>query len=263
MQLQLEQKLVLITGSTSGIGKAAAKSFLAEGAAVIVNGRKKDTVERTVEELSAYGTVHGIAADLSLQEEADELIEQVSRIGEVDILVNNLGFFEVKDFAEVTDEEWSRYFEVNVMSAVRLCRRYLPQMLERNSGRILNISSEAGVKPLAQMIPYSMTKTALISLSRGMAEMTKGTKVTVNSVLPGPTWTEGVASYMEGAAKAAGEDTDTFVKDYFKVNEPTSLIQRYATPEEVANTIVFLASETASAINGTAQRVEGGIIRSI
>ncbi|MCP6681743.1 SDR family NAD(P)-dependent oxidoreductase [Bacillus nakamurai] len=263
MQLQLEQKLVLITGSTSGIGKAAAKSFLAEGAAVIVNGRKKDTVERTVEELSAYGTVHGIAADLSRQEEADELIEQVRRIGEVDILVNNLGFFEVKDFTEVTDEEWSRYFEVNVMSAVRLCRRYLPQMLERNSGRILNISSEAGVKPLAQMIPYSMTKTALISLSRGMAEMTKGTKVTVNSVLPGPTWTEGVASYMEGAAKAAGEDTDTFVKDYFKVNEPTSLIQRYATPEEVANTIVFLASETASAINGTAQRVEGGIIRSI
>ncbi|KXZ17630.1 SDR family NAD(P)-dependent oxidoreductase [Bacillus nakamurai] len=263
MQLQLEQKLVLITGSTSGIGKAAAKSFLAEGAAVIVNGRKKDTVERTVEELSAYGTVHGIAADLSRQEEADELIKQVSRIGEVDILVNNLGFFEVKDFAEVTDEEWSRYFEVNVMSAVRLCRRYLPQMLERNSGRILNISSEAGVKPLAQMIPYSMTKTALISLSRGMAEMTKGTKVTVNSVLPGPTWTEGVASYMEGAAKAAGEDTDAFVKDYFKVNEPTSLIQRYATPEEVANTIVFLASETASAINGTAQRVEGGIIRSI
>ncbi|MBT2635622.1 SDR family oxidoreductase [Bacillus sp. ISL-26] len=263
MQLQLEQKLVLITGSTSGIGKAAAKSFLAEGASVIVNGRKKDTVERTVEELSPYGTVHGIAADLSRQEEADELIEQVSRIGETDILVNNLGFFEVKDFAEVTDGEWSRYFEVNVMSAVRLCRRYLPQMLERNSGRILNISSEAGVKPLAQMIPYSMTKTALISLSRGMAEMTKGTKVTVNSVLPGPTWTEGVASYMEGAAKAAGEDTDTFVKDYFKVNEPTSLIQRYATPEEVANTIVFLASEAASAINGTAQRVEGGIIRSI
>ncbi|MEC1929168.1 SDR family NAD(P)-dependent oxidoreductase, partial [Bacillus amyloliquefaciens] len=137
------------------------------------------------------------------------------------------------------------------------------QMLERNSGRILNISSEAGVKPLAQMIPYSMTKTALISLSRGMAEMTKGTNVTVNSVLPGPTWTEGVASYMEGAAKAAGEDTDSFVRDYFKVNEPTSLIQRYATPEEVANTIVFLASDAASAINGIAQRVEGGIIRSI
>ncbi|MGG1007458.1 SDR family oxidoreductase [Bacillus velezensis] len=263
MELQLEQKLVLITGSTSGIGKAAAKSFLAEGAEVIINGRKKETVERTVEELSAYGTVHGIAADLSRQDEADDLIKRAGGIGEVDILVNNLGFFEVKDFAEVSDDEWTRYFEVNVMSAVRLCRRFLPQMLERNSGRILNISSEAGVKPLAQMIPYSMTKTALISLSRGMAEMTKGTNVTVNSVLPGPTWTEGVASYMEGAAKAAGEDTDSFVRDYFKVNEPTSLIQRYATPEEVANTIVFLASSAASAINGTAQRVEGGIIRSI
>ncbi|MED5047859.1 SDR family NAD(P)-dependent oxidoreductase [Bacillus siamensis] len=262
MELQLERKLVLITGSTSGIGKAAAKSFLTEGAEVIVNGRKKETVERTVEELSAYGTVHGIAADLSRQEEADDLIKRAAGIGEVDILVNNLGFFEVKDFADVSDDEWTRYFEVNVMSAVRLCRRFLPQMLERNSGRILNISSEAGVKPLAQMIPYSMTKTALISLSRGMAEMTKGTN-TVNSVLPGPTWTEGVASYMEGAAKAAGEDTDSFVRDYFKVNEPTSLIQRYATPEEVANTIVFLASAAASAINGTAQRVEGGIIRSI
>lgn len=263
MELQLERKLVLITGSTSGIGKATAKSFLAEGAEVIINGRKKETVERTVEELSAYGTVHGIAADLSRQDEADDLIKRAGVIGEVDILVNNLGFFEVKDFAEVSDDEWTRYFEVNVMSAVRLCRRFLPQMLERNSGRILNISSEAGVKPLAQMIPYSMTKTALISLSRGMAEMTKGTNVTVNSVLPGLTCTEGVASYMEGAAKAAGEDTDSFVRDYFKVNEPTSLIQRYATPEEVANTIVFLASSAASAINGTAQRVEGGIIRSI
>lgn len=142
-------------------------------------------MERTVEELSAYGTVHGIAADLSRQDEADDLIKRAGGIGEVDILVNNLGFFEVKDFAEVSDDEWTRYFEVNVMSAVRLCRRFLPQMLERNSGRILNISSEAGVKPLAQMIPYSMTKTALISLSRGMAEMTKGTNVTVNSVFAG------------------------------------------------------------------------------
>ncbi|MBL6009356.1 SDR family oxidoreductase [Bacillus halotolerans] len=263
MDLQLKDKLVLITGSTSGIGKAAAKSFLQEGAAVIVNGRKQETVDRTVEELSSYGTVHGAAADLSKPDEAAAFLEKVKQIGDIDVLVNNLGFFEVKDFAEVTDEEWNQYFEVNVMSAVRTSRHFLPKMLAKNSGRILNIASEAGVKPLSTMIPYSMTKTALISLSRGMAEMTKGTKVTVNSVLPGPTWTEGVASYMEGAAKAAGQDTDTFVKDYFKVNEPTSLIQRYATAEEVASTIVFLASDAASAINGTAQRVEGGIIRSL
>ncbi|MBP3046158.1 SDR family oxidoreductase [Bacillus subtilis subsp. subtilis] len=263
MDLQLKDKLVLITGSTSGIGKAAAKSFLQEGAAVIVNGRKQETVDRTIEELSGYGTVHGAAADLSKTDEAAAFIEKVNEIGDIDILVNNLGFFEVKDFADVTDEEWNQYFEVNVMSAVRTSRHLLPKMLAKNSGRILNIASEAGVKPLPMMIPYSMTKTALISLSRGMAEMTKGTNVTVNSVLPGPTWTEGVASYMEGAAKAAGQDTDTFIKDYFKVNEPTSLIQRYATAEEVANTIVFLASDAASAINGTAQRVEGGIIRSL
>ncbi|MBV7320949.1 SDR family NAD(P)-dependent oxidoreductase [Bacillus halotolerans] len=262
MDLQLKDKLVLITGSTSGIGKAAAKNFLQEGAAVIVNGRKQETVDRTVEELSSYGTVHGAAADLSKPDEAAAFLEKVKQIGDIDVLVN-LGFFEVKDFAEVTDEEWNQYFEVNVMSAVRTSRHFLPKMLAKNSGRILNIASEAGVKPLPTMIPYSMTKTALISLSRGMAEMTKGTKVTVNSVLPGPTWTEGVASYMEGAAKAAGQDTDTFVKDYFKVNEPTSLIQRYATAEEVASTIVFLASDAASAINGTAQRVEGGIIRSL
>lgn len=185
MDLQLKDKLVLITGSTSGIGKAAAKSFLQEGAAVIVNGRKQETVDRTIEELSGYGTVHGAAADLSKTDEAAAFIEKVNEIGDIDILVNNLGFFEVKDFADVTDEEWNQYFEVNVMSAVRTSRHFLPKMLAKNSGRILNIASEAGVKPLPTMIPYSMTKTALISLSRGMAEMTKGTNVTVNSVLPG------------------------------------------------------------------------------
>nr|WGD87978.1 SDR family NAD(P)-dependent oxidoreductase [Bacillus subtilis] len=141
-------------------------------------------------------------ADLSKTDEAAAFIEKVNEIGDIDILVNNLGFFEVKDFADVTDEEWNQYFEVNVMSAVRTSRHFLPKMLAKNSGRILNIASEAGVKPPPTMIPYSMTKTALISLSRGMAEMTKGTNVTVNSVLPGPTWTEGVASYMEGAAQA-------------------------------------------------------------
>ncbi|RYL97007.1 SDR family oxidoreductase [Sporolactobacillus sp. THM7-7] len=263
MDLGLKNKKVLVTGSTAGIGKAAARCFLEEGATVIINGRSEENVQAVLKELSEVGDVHGFAADLSKTEESQALIQKVDDIGSLDVLVNNLGFFEVKSFEEVTDEEWLTYLQVNVLSTVRLCRRYLPEMLNRNSGRIINLASEAGIKPLPQMIPYSVTKTALISLSRGLAERTKGTNVTVNSVLPGPTWTEGVAQYMEGAAQAEGQNLEPFINNYFKVNEPTSLIQRYATPEEVASVIVFLASKRASAINGTAQRVEGGIIRSI
>jgi NAD(P)-dependent dehydrogenase (short-subunit alcohol dehydrogenase family) len=263
MDLLLKDKLVVVTGSTSGIGKGIAKSFLQEGAKVIINGRTSDRVESTISELSAFGTVYGIAADISVPEQAKTFIDEVKKHGEIDVLVNNMGVFEVKPFEEVTDEEWMSYFDTNVLSAVRLARVFLPDMLKRNTGRILNIASEAGVKPLPQMIPYSVTKTALISLSRGLAELTKGTKVTVNSVLPGPTWTEGVESYMIGAAQAEGQDLESFTANYFKDNEPTSLIQRFATIEEVADTVVYLGSEKASAINGSAQRVEGGIIRSL
>jgi NAD(P)-dependent dehydrogenase (short-subunit alcohol dehydrogenase family) len=263
LNLQLDNKLVVVTGSTSGIGKGIAKSFLQEGAKVIVNGRSQDRVEEVAQELSAFGQVYGIAADVSDASGTHKFIRQVKEHGEVDVLVNNMGVFEVKDFAEVSDEEWMNYFNVNVLSAVRLSRELLPDMLKRNSGRIINIASEAGVKPLPQMIPYSVTKTALISLARGLAELTKGTKVTVNSVLPGPTWTEGVESYMVGAAEAENEELEPFTANYFKKNEPTSLIQRFATVEEVADTVVFIASEKASAINGAAQKVEGGIIRSL
>lgn len=263
MNLQLEDKLVVVTGSTSGIGKGIVKSFLQEGARVILNGRNENRVNQAVDELSAYGKVYGIAADLSESSQALEFLLKVKEYGEIDVLVNNMGVFEVKEFESVTDEEWMNYFNVNVLSAVRLSREILPEMLKRNSGRIINISSEAGVKPLPQMIPYSVSKSALISLSRGLAELTKGTKVTVNSVLPGPTWTEGVESYMAGAAKAENENLEVFTENYFKKNEPTSLIQRFATVEEVADTVVFLASQKASAINGTAQKVEGGIIRSL
>lgn len=263
MNLQLEDKLVVVTGSTSGIGKGIVKSFLQEGAKVIVNGRNKSRVEETVIDLANFGKVYGIAADLSDATQAQEFIGKIKEYGEVDVLVNNMGIFEVKEFENITDEEWMNYFNVNVLSAVRLSRSFLPEMLKRNTGRIINIASEAGVKPLPQMIPYSVSKTALISLSRGMAELTKGTNVTVNSVLPGPTWTEGVENYMIGAAKAENEDLELFSENYFKNNEPTSLIQRFATVEEVADTVVFIASKKASAINGTAQRVEGGIIRSL
>ncbi|MBM7705047.1 SDR family NAD(P)-dependent oxidoreductase [Metabacillus iocasae] len=263
MDLNLKNKLVLVTGSTAGIGKGTAISFLKEGAKVIINGRSQENVEATVKELSAYGTVYGIRADVAKRDESNELIEKVNEIGELDVLVNNTGVFTVKPFVEVTDEEWLEYYEINVMSAVRLSRAFLPKMMERNAGRIINIASEAGIKPYPELVPYGVSKTALITLSRGLAEVAKGTNVTVNSVLPGPTWTEGFGTFISDLAKENGQDLDTFIKEYFKHDQPTSLIQRYATVEEVADTIVFIASDKASAINGAAQRVEGGIIHSI
>jgi NAD(P)-dependent dehydrogenase (short-subunit alcohol dehydrogenase family) len=263
MDLGLKDKRVLVTGSTMGIGKAIAVSFLKEGAQVILNGRDAATVKETVNELSAYGNAAGIAADLTNEEELQRLVRQLDEMGELDVLVNNAGIFEAKPFEQVTDEEWLHYFNVNVMSAVRLSRIYLPKMLERNKGRVILMGSEAGLKPLPLMLHYSVTKTALIGLARGLAELTKGTSVTVNSVLPGPTWTEGVEQFMIGAAESEGLDLQSFTADYFRSNEPTSLIQRFATVEEVADTVVYLASDRASAINGASQRVEGGIIRSI
>ncbi|MYL39530.1 SDR family NAD(P)-dependent oxidoreductase [Halobacillus litoralis] len=263
MDLQLKDKLILVTGSTQGIGKEIAKTFLEEGARVVINGRTAEKLDHVVEEFKHLGDIQGIAADVSTKEGADALIQKVDAIGDLDVLVNNTAMFEVKDVEDVTDEEWMGYFETNIMSAVRLSRHFLPKMLERDTGRILNISSEAGVKPLAEMIPYSTTKGAVNSLTRGLAERTKGTSVTVNAVLPGPTWTEGVAGFMQGAAENAGEELESFTKDYFNNNEPTSLIQRFGTVEEVAGIVVYLASPKASAINGAMQKVEGGIIRSV
>lgn len=263
MDLKLKGKLVLVTGSTGGIGKGAAKSFLQEGAKVIINGRTEKGVQAVVEELASLGTVYGIAADVSKAEDCERLVEKVNEIGQLDVLVNNTGVFEVKPFVEVTDAEWLDYYQINVLSAVRLARAFLPGMMERNFGRIINLASEAGIKPYPELVAYGVSKTSLITLSRGLAEAAKGTKVTVNSVLPGPTWTEGFSQFITDLADEKGQDLDTFITEYFKHDQPTSLIQRYATVEEVADTIVFLASENASAINGAAQRVEGGIIQSI
>lgn len=263
LNLNLKDKLVLVTGSTSGIGKATAISFLKEGASVIINGRSDHTVEAAVKELSDFGTVYGIRADVSKKNESEELIAKVNDIGDLDVLVNNTGVFTVKPFEEVTDEEWLEYYQINVMSAVRLSRAFLGKMMDRNAGRIINIASEAGIKPYPELIPYGVSKTALITLSRGLAEVAKGTNVTVNSVLPGPTWTEGFGTFITDLAKENGQDLETFISEYFKNDQPSSLIQRYATVEEVADTIVFLSSDKASAINGAAQRVEGGIIQSI
>lgn len=272
MDLGLEGKLVLVTGSTKGIGKAIATAFVRAGACVLVNGRTQGQVDEVVAELSSLardngvsGTVVlGVVADISHPEGARHLEASVAQAGRpLDVLVNNVGIFAARDFFECTDDEWAHYFNVNVMSAVRLSRAFMQGMLERGSGRILFLASEAGVKPLPHMIHYSVTKTAVIGLARGLAELTKGTGVTVNSVLAGPTWTEGVQQYMIGMAEKAGKPIEDVIRDYFAEVEPTSLLQRFIQPEEVANTVLFLASKPGAAINGSSQRVEGGIIRHI
>mmetsp|Transcript_9478 Transcript_9478/g.35177 ORF Transcript_9478/g.35177 Transcript_9478/m.35177 type:complete len:321 (-) Transcript_9478:2140-3102(-) len=267
MHLGLENKLVLVTGSTKGIGKAIADSFLSEGARTIVNGRSQQEVQTVVTELNAKYPHNGeplavgIAADLSTPEGRKQLFTQVDLLKQpLEVLVNNVGIFAVKDFFEVTDEEWDRYHNVNVMTAVALSRHYLKGMLEQNSGRILMVSSEAGVRTIPTMIPYSVSKASMNALARGLAELTKGTNVTVNSVLPGPTYTEGVQEYLRGLAKHRNQSIERVTKEYFTNGERTSLIQRFLSPSEVADVTVFLASKNASGINGTSQRVEGGII---
>ena len=261
MDLGLKDKLVLVTGSGSGIGKAAAEVYLSEGARVIVHGLSDNEVAACVEDLSPTGDVVGKAGDLTKLEDAENLCTFAQSQGDVDILVNNVGIFSVKPFAELTDEDWMTYFDINIMSAVRMSRVFLPKMIERNTGSIINMASEAGVKPLPQMVHYSVTKTAMLGLTRGMAELTKGTGVRVNSILPGPTWTEGVEAYFDGLAEQKGEPLADIVDNYFRSDEPTSLIQRFVKPDEVARMIVTISASTAS--NGAAHRIEGGIVRSI
>ena len=261
MNLGLKDKLVLVTGSGSGIGKATAKTYLQEGARLIVHGLTEAEVAACVDDLSPLGYVIGIAADLTNQAGATALADFAIAQGEVDILINNVGIFSVKPFEDLTDEDWMHYFNINVLSAVRMSRIFLPAMLKRGTGAIINMASEAAVKPLPQMVHYSVTKTAMLGLTRGMAELTKGTKVRINSILPGPTWTEGVEAYFDELADQKGEPLDTIVDNYFKSDEPTSLIQRFVQPDEVARMIVTISASTAS--NGAAHRIEGGIVRNI
>ncbi|HBS36949.1 MAG TPA: oxidoreductase [Rhodobacteraceae bacterium] len=261
MNLGLKDKLVLVTGSGSGIGKATAKTYLQEGARLIVHGLTEAEVAACVDDLSPLGYVKGIAADLTNQAGATALADFAIAQGEVDILINNVGIFSVKPFEDLTDEDWMHYFNINVLSAVRMSRIFLPAMLKRGTGAIINMASEAAVKPLPQMVHYSVTKTAMLGLTRGMAELTKGTKVRINSILPGPTWTEGVEAYFDELADQKGEPLDTIVDNYFKSDEPTSLIQRFVQPDEVARMIVTISASTAS--NGAAHRIEGGIVRNI
>jgi len=263
MDMGITGRLALVTGSTQGIGRAIAQALAAEGARVIVNGRREAAVREFVAELSRHGPAHGVAADLATAEGAERVLEAAARIGPVDILVNNAGFFEVKPFAEITDRDWLDMFELNVMSGVRLARALFPGMLERNRGRIVFIASEQSAKPNPLMIHYAMTKTAQVSIARGLADLTRGTAVTVNSVLVAPTWSEGVETFLAKTARAEGTTVEHMRTAYFEGPGLSSLLQRWATPEEIAAQVVFLCSERASAVNGAAQRVDGGMIRSL
>jgi NAD(P)-dependent dehydrogenase (short-subunit alcohol dehydrogenase family) len=263
MDLGLAGKRVLVTGSTAGIGFASARGFAREGAAVIVNGRTEARVQATLEALRRelpQADVQGVAADVS----KGEGIETITRaVADLDVLVNNAGIFEPKPFEEIPDADWFRFFETNVMSGVRLSRHYLPGMLARNWGRILFISSESAVQIPVEMIHYGMTKTAQLALSRGLAERTRGTGVTVNSVLPGPTRSEGVGNFVRALAQRGATSEGEVEANFFATARPSSLIGRFADPDEIANLVVYAGSAAASATTGAALRVDGGVVRSI
>jgi NAD(P)-dependent dehydrogenase (short-subunit alcohol dehydrogenase family) len=260
MNLQLESKLALVSGSTAGIGLAIAQSLAAEGARVIVNGRTQERVNAALEAILAktpQAKLEGFAGDLATESANAELLR---RFPKVEVLVNNLGIFEPKKFADISDDDWRRFFEVNVLSGVRLSRAYLPGMLAQNWGRIVFISSESALQIPQEMIHYGMTKTAQIAVARGLAEMTSGTAVTVNSVLPGPTRSEGVDEFV--AKLSGGKSFEDFEQEFFAKVRPTSLIKRFATVDEVASMVTYVCSPLASATNGAALRVEGGCVKS-
>jgi len=261
MDLGLKDKLALVSGSTAGIGLAIASALANEGARVILNGRSQSAVENAVAQLKPAGRDHilGFAGDLTDARAAEDLAR--THPG-VEILVNNLGIFEPKSFEEIPDADWIRLFEANVLSGVRLSRLYLPAMRRANWGRIIFISSESGVQIPVEMIHYGMTKTAQLAVSRGLAEAVAGTGITVNSILPGPTRSRGVNDFIESLAKPQGRSFEAFEKEFFEKVRPTSLIKRFASPEEVAALVTYIASPLASATTGAALRVDGGVIKS-
>jgi NAD(P)-dependent dehydrogenase (short-subunit alcohol dehydrogenase family) len=263
MRIDLTGKQAVVSGSSAGIGFAIARGLAEAGATVVVNGRSANTTElavRRLREILPGARVDGVAADLSAAEGVAGL---VSRVAETDILVNNLGIFEPKPFEAITDDDWHRYFDVNVLSGIRLARAYLPGMLRRNWGRIVFISSESGLNIPVDMIHYGMTKTAQLAVSRGLAERVAGTGVTVNAVLPGPTRSEGVGTFFAKLAKEKGVTQKQMESQFIAENRPTSLLRRLATVEEVANMVVYVCSPQASATTGAALRVDGGVVRSI
>lgn len=263
MDLHLAGKSALVTGSTAGIGFAIAQGLAREGAQVLVNGRTQERVDvavATIKKKFPDAGVEGFAGDLGKADTADELVK---RYPEVQILVNNLSIFEAKEFTAITDEDWRRFFEVNILSGVRLSRSYLPRMLKSDWGRIVFISSESALQIPAEMIHYGMTKTAQLAIARGLAELTTGTGVTVNSVLPGPTASEGVTDFVTSLAKQQNQSVEAFEQQFFEKVRPTSLLKRFESTEEIANMVVYVCSPLASGTNGSALRVDGGVVRAI
>ena len=263
MDLRLTGKIALITGSTAGIGFASARSLAKEGAHVYLNGRTQarvDSAIRAIRSEIAGAEVDGIEADFADASGAETVIK---KLPVVDVLVNNVGIFEPKPFAEISDSDWYRFFEINVMSGVRLSRHYLPEMLKRNWGRILFISSESAVQIPAEMVHYGMTKTAQVAIARGIAETATGSGVTVNSILAGPTESEGVGSFVKAMAKQQNKSNEDVEKEFFATARPSSLLKRFATVDEVAALVTYLAGELSSATTGAALRVDGGVVRAI
>jgi NAD(P)-dependent dehydrogenase (short-subunit alcohol dehydrogenase family) len=260
MNLNLTDKTALISGSTKGIGIAIATQFAHEGARVIVNGRSNNAITEALAHIRRAvpeARVESFAGDLSTAESVEALLLQFPS---VDVLVNNLGIFEPKPFEDIPDEDWRRFFEVNVLSGVRLSRAYLPGMKQRDWGRIVFISSESGIQIPVEMIHYGTTKTAQLAVSRGLAETCAGTGVTVNAVLPGPTRSAGVDEFV--SQLSGGQPFEEFEKEFFTSVRPSSLLKRFETPQEIASLVTFVCSPVASGINGAALRVDGGVVRS-
>lgn len=263
MDLELKGRVAFVSGSTAGIGLAIARRMAAEGADVVINGRTEERVRVALSQIKkdARNTdVRGIAADLGDAQGCAEVVRQLPRL---DILINNVGIFEPKPFEQISDADWEKFFTINVMSGVRLSRAYLPAMKQRNWGRIVFISSESGLQVPPEMIHYGMTKTAQIAIARGLAETCEGTNVTVNSVLPGPTASEGVTQFVSNLATQQKMSPEEFEKQFFKNARPSSILKRFIEPDEIANVVAFVCSPLASAITGAAVRADGGVVRAI
>ena len=263
MNLKLENKTALVTGSTAGIGLAIARSLAAEGTRVIVNGRTEARVSEAIASISRSHPNAKLDPFVANLANAEAAIEIARRFPSVDILVNNLGTYEPKPFEQITDDDWHAIIETNFMSGVRLSRHYLSRMKAANWGRIIFISSESAANIPVEMIHYGVTKTMQVALARGLAETTVGTDVTVNSVLAGPTRSEGVEKFIVDMARTKNVTPDKIEKEFFQTARPSSLLQRFATTDEVAALVTFVASPLSSATNGAALRVEGGLLRSI
>jgi NAD(P)-dependent dehydrogenase (short-subunit alcohol dehydrogenase family) len=262
MDMQLNGKSALVTGATAGIGLEIARKLAAEGAEVVIIGRDRAKLDAAIAGIRASGgkDVSGIAADAGTEAGAAAILKARPQ---VDILINNLGIYESKNFADTSDDDWRRYFEVNVMSGVRLARGYLPGMLKRNWGRIIFISSESGIVIPGEMIHYGMTKSAQLSISRGLSNLTRGTRVTVNSVMPGPTRSEGIVDFLRSVSSDPTAPAEQIEAEFFAKGRPSSLLQRMVEPQEVASMVTYLASPLSSATNGAALRVDGGVIPTI